>query len=62
MNSTHAFLLDFLKEEPIGETIHFVWNIMDIGISALFKGNEILKTSILNVGKEAKNICLDISK
>ena len=62
MNSTHSFLLDSLKEEPIGETFHFVWFITDIGIAALFKGNEILKTYSVNVEKEAKNISLDISK
>ena len=62
MNSTHGFLLDSLKEEPIGETVHFVWYITDIGIVALFKGNEILKTYNINVEKEAKNISLDISK
>ena len=62
MNSTHCFLLDSLKEEPIGETFHFVWYITDVGIAALFKGNEILKTYSLNVEKEAKNLSLDISK
>ena len=62
MNSTHGFLLDSLKEEPIGETVHFVWYITDIGIAALFKGNETLKTYTVNVEKEAKNISLDISK
>ena len=62
MNSTHGFLLDSLKEEPIGETFHFVWFVTDIGIAALFKGNEILKTYSLNVEKEAKNLSLDISK
>ena len=62
MNSTHGFLLDSLKEEPIGETFHFVWYVTDIGIAALFKGNEILKTYSLNVEKEAKNLSLDISK
>ena len=62
MYSTHDFLLDSLKEEPIGETVHFVWYITDIGIAALFKGNEILKTYNVNVEKEAKDISLDISK
>ena len=62
MNSTHGFLLDSLKEEPIGETVHFVWYITDVGIVALFKGNEILTTYSLNVEKEAKDISLDISK
>ena len=62
MNSTHGFLLDSLKEEPIGETVHFVWYITDIGIAALFKGNEILNTYSVNVENEAKDISLDISK
>ncbi len=62
MNSTHDFILDSLKEEPIGETVHFVWYITDIGIASLFKGNEIFKTYSLNVEKEAKNINLDVSK
>ena len=62
MNSTHGFILDSLKEEPIGETVHFVWYITDIGIAALFKGNEILKTYSVIVEKEAKDISLDISK
>ena len=62
MNSTQGFLLDSVKEEPIGETFHFVWYVTDIGIAALFKGNEILKTYSLNVEKEAKNLSLDISK
>ena len=62
MNSTHGFLLDSLKEEPIGETVHFVWYITDIGIAALFKGNEILNTYNVKVEIEAKEISLDISK
>ena len=62
MNSTHEFILDSLKEEPIGETAHFVWYITDIGIAALFKENKSLKIHNLNVEKEAKNISLDISK
>ena len=62
MNSTNDFILDSLKDEPIGETIHFVWYITDIGIAALFKENKKLKVYDLNVDKEAKNIGLDISK
>ena len=62
MNSTHGFLIDSLKDQPIGETVHFVWFITDIGIAALFKGNGNFKIYNLNVEKEAKNICLDISK
>ena len=62
MNSTHDFILDSLKEEPIGETVHFVWYITDIGIVALFKENKNFEIYNLNVEKEAKNISLDISK
>ena len=62
MNSTHDFILDSLKEESIGETVHFVWYITDIGIAALFKENKNFKIYNLNVEKEAKNISLDISK
>ena len=62
MNSTHDFLIDSLKEEPIGETVHFVWYITDIGIAALFKENKNFEIYNLNVEKEAKNISLDISK
>ncbi len=62
MNSTHDFILDSLKEEPIGETINFVWYITDIGIAALFKENKNFEVYNLKVEKEAKNINLDISK
>ena len=62
MNSTHEFILDSLKEEPIGETVHFIWYITDIGIAALFKENKNFEIYNLNVEKEAKNISLDVSK
>ena len=62
MNSTHDFILDSLKEEPIGETVHFVWYITDIGIAALFRENKNFEIYNLNVEKEAKNISLDVSK
>ena len=62
MNFTHDLILDSLKNLPIGETVHFVWFITDIGIAALFKGNEDFKSYDLNVEKEAKNLSLDISK
>ena len=62
MNSTHDFILDSLKEEPIGETVHFVWYITDIGIAALLKENKNFEIYNLNVEKEAKNISLDVSK
>ena len=62
MNSTHGFIIDSLKDQPIGETRHFIWFITDVGIAALFKGNKNFKIYNLNVEKEAKNISLDISK
>ena len=62
MNTTYGFLMDSLKEQPIGETSNFVWFITDIGIAALFKGNGNFKIYDSNVEKEAKNISLDISK
>ena len=62
MNSTHDFILDSIKEEPIGETVHFVWYITDIGIAALFKENKNFEIYNSNVVKEAKNISLDVSK
>ena len=37
MESTSDLIIDSLKEEPIGETEHFIWFITDIGIVALFK-------------------------
>ena len=62
MNSTQEYILDSLRDSPIGETDHFVWFITDIGIAALFKKNDIFNIYNLNVEKEAKNISLDISK
>ncbi len=62
MNSTHDLIFDSLKDEPIGETVHFVWYITDIGIAALFKGNKDFSIYNLNVEKEAKNLSIDISK
>ena len=62
MNSTHAFIIDSIKDKSLGETEHFVWFITDIGIAALFKGKENLRIYNLNVEKEAKNLSLDISK
>ena len=40
MDSTCDLIIDSLKEEPIGETDHFIWFITDIGIVALFKKEE----------------------
>ena len=62
MNLTQEYILDSLRDSPIGETDHFVWFITDIGIAALFKKNDIFNIYNLNVEKEAKNISLDISK
>ena len=62
MNSTHDFILDSIKEEPIGETVHFVWYITDIGIAAVFKEKKNFEIYNFNVVKEAKNISLDVSK
>ena len=62
MNPTHEFIIDSLGEPPIGETRNFVWFITDIGIAALFKGNNNFNIYNLSVLKEAKDINLDISK
>ena len=62
MDSTCDLIIDSLKEEPIGETDHFIWFITDIGIVALFKGEENFETFNLNVETEANKIALDISK
>ena len=62
MDSTCDLILDSLKEEPIGETDHFIWFITDIGIVALFKRNENFETYTLNVEIEANKIALDITK
>ena len=55
-------IIDSLKEEPIGETDHFIWFITDIGIVALFKRKENFETYISNVEIEANKIALDITK
>ena len=62
MNSTCDLVSDYLKDEPIGETSHFIWFITDIGIVALFKGKENFETYNSNIDSEANNIALDISK
>ena len=62
MDSTCDFILDSLKQEPIGETDHFIWFITDIGIVALFKREENFETYSLNVEIEAHKIALDITK
>ena len=62
MDSTSDLIFDSLKEEPIGETDHFIWFITDIGIVALFKKDENFETYSSNVEIEANKIALDISK
>jgi len=62
MDSTCDLIIDSLKEEPIGETNHFIWFITDIGIVALFKREENLETYSSNVEIEANKIALDITK
>ena len=62
MDSTIDLIIDSLKEEPIGETDHFIWFITDIGIAALFKRVENFETYSSNVEIEANNIALDITK
>ncbi len=62
MDLTCDFIIDSLKEEPIGETDHFIWFITDIGIVALFKRDESFETYSANVEIEANKIALDISK
>ena len=62
MDPTCDLILDSLKEEPIGETDHFIWFITDIGIVALFKREENFGTYSSNVEIEANKISLDITK
>ena len=62
MDSTCDLIIDSLKEEPIGETDHFIWFITDIGIVALFKREENFETYSSNVEIEANKLALDISK
>ena len=62
MDSTCNLIIDSLKDEPIGETDHFIWFITDIGIAALFKREENFETYFSNVEIEANKIALDISK
>ena len=62
MDSTSDLIIDSLKEEPIGETDHFIWFITDIGIAALFKREQNYEIYSSNVEIEANKIGLDISK
>ena len=62
MDSTSVLIIDSLKEEPIGETDHFIWFITDIGIAALFKKEQNYEIYSSNVEIEANKIGLDITK
>ena len=62
MDPTFDLILDALKEEPIGETDHFVWFITVIGIAALFKRDENYEIYNSIVEIEANKIALDITK
>ena len=62
MDSTCDLIIDSLKEEPIGETDHFIWFITDIGIMALFKKKENFEIYSSHVEIEANKVALDISK
>ena len=62
MDSTSDLIMDSLKEEPIGETDHFIWFITDIGIAALFKREQNYNIYSSNVEIEANKIGLDITK
>ena len=62
MDSTFDLIIDSLKEEPIGETNHFIWFITDIGIVALFKKDDNFETYSSKVEIEANKISLDITK
>ena len=62
MDSTCDLIIDSLKEEPIGETDHFIWFITDIGIVALFKRDQSFEIFSSNVENEANKIGLDITK
>ena len=62
MDETFDLIIDSLKEEPIGETDHFIWFITDIGIVALFKREPKNEVCSSNVEIEANKIALDITK
>ena len=62
MDSTSELIMESLKDEPIGETDHFIWFITDIGIAALFKKEQNYEIYSSNVEIEANKIGLDITK
>ena len=62
MDSASDLIIDSLKEEPIGETDHFIWFVTDIGIAALFKREKNYEIYTSTVEIEANKIGLDITK
>jgi len=62
VDSKSDLIIDSIKEQPIGETDHFIWFITDIGIAAIFKKEQNYETYSSNVEKEANKIGLDITK
>ena len=62
MDSASDLIIDSLKDDPIGETDHFIWYITDIGIAALFKREQNYEIYNSNVENEANKIGLDITK
>ena len=62
MDLASDLIIDSLKEEPIGETDHFIWFITDIGIVALFKREDNIETYNSIVEIEANKVALDITK
>ena len=62
MDPTSGLIIASLKEEPIGETDHFIWFITDIGIAALFKRDHSFESYSSNIEIEANKIGLDITK
>ncbi len=62
MDSTCELIINSLKEQPIGETDHFIWFITDIGIVAILKKNDNFETYNSNIEIEANKIALDITK
>ena len=62
MDPAYDLIIDSLKEQPIGETDHFIWFITDVGIVALFKREENFKIYNSYVEIEANKIALDITK
>jgi len=63
MDPTSDLIIDSLKEEPIGETYHFIWFITDIGIVALFKRKQNYKSELIKFikcCKYAKSIGLEV--